>query len=225
MAKIDKPNETQSRKDRYQDDKPSFFRQLREKYWDGPEPEELTFATKHQHGRKKDKKKIVVYFLLGLTVASTLGALATPIIRNIQAPKPKEEMKSNVTADQALEHEKDKVTKASEEKAEKAKKEEAAKKEEEQKTIDQKVKEELEKESAKVVEEYNKKLEEATKSVQSANSDAAKAKADKEALQKQVDELKQQLAQAQQNKQPAQSQPSQPTTPSSSDRVSIPQYQ
>lgn len=223
MAKIDKPNETQSRKDRYQDDKPSFFRQLREKYWDGPEPEELTFATKHQHGRKKDKKKIVVYFLLGLTVASTLGALATPIIRNIQAPKPKEEMKSNVTADQALEHEKDKVTKASEEKAEKAKKEEAAKKEEEQKTIDQKVKEELEKESAKVVEEYNKKLEEATKSVQSANSDAAKAKADKEALQKQVDELKQQLAQAQPNKQPAQSQPSQPTTPSSSDRVSIPQ--
>ena len=206
MAKLDKPNETQSRKDRYKDDKPSFFQQLREKYWDGPEPEELTFATKHQHGRKKDKKKIVVYFLLGLTVASTLGALATPIIRNIQAPKPKEEMKSNVTADQALQHEKDKVTKASEEKAEKAKKEDEAKKEEEQ-----------------VVEEYNKKLEEATKSVQSANSDAAKAKADKEALQKQVDELKQQLAQAQQNKQPAQSQPAQPTAPSSADRVNIPQ--
>lgn len=140
MAKINNTNETQSRKDRYQDDKPSFFRQLRKKYWDGPEPEELTFATKHQHGRKKDKKKIVVYFLLGLTVASTLGALATPIIRNIQAPKPKEEMKSNVTADQALEHEKDKVTKASEEKAEKAKKEEAAKRKKNKKLLTKKSK-------------------------------------------------------------------------------------
>ncbi len=61
-----------------QDIKPSFFRQLREKYWDGPRAEEgIDAPTKHQHGRKRGQEKIVVYFLLGLTVASTLGALAS----------------------------------------------------------------------------------------------------------------------------------------------------
>lgn len=222
MAKLEKTNETQSRKARYEaDTQPTFFQKLKDKYWKKEEPEELTFATKHQKARKLNKKKIGIYIALGITIASVLAGLATPVIQSIQAPQPREDVKSSVTADQALKNEKDKVTKASQEKAEEAKKAEV------DKTVEQKVKEELEKETAKVVEEYNKKLEEATKSVQSANTEAAKAKADKEALQKQVDELKQQLAQAQNQSRPATpAQPTQPsqTTPSSSaDRVTIPQ--
>lgn len=228
MAKLEKTNETQSRKARYEaDTQPTFFQKLKDKYWKKDEPEELTFATKHQKARKLNKKKIGIYIALGITIASVLAGLATPVIQSIQAPQPREDVKSSVTADQALKNEKDKVTKASQEKAEGAKKAEEAKKAEVDKTVEQKVKEELEKETAKVVEEYNKKLEEATKSVQSANTEAAKAKADKEALQKQVDELKQQLAQAQNQSRPSApptpTQPSQTTPSSSADRVTIPQ--
>lgn len=230
MAKLEKTNETQSRKARYEaDTQPTFFQKFKDKYWKKDEPEELTFATKHQKARKLNKKKIGIYIALGITIASVLAGLATPVIQSIQAPKPREEVKSDVTADQAVKQEKDKVTKASQDKVEASKKAEEAKKEEADKVVEQKVKEELEKETAKVVEEYNKKLEEATKSVQSANTEAAKAKADKEALQKQVDELKQQLAQAQNQSrsntptQPAQTQPSQTAPSSSADRVTIPQ--
>ena len=56
----------------------------------------------------------------------------------------------------------------------------------------------MDKATAKVVDEYNKKLKEATSRVQTNNEELATTKAENEALQKQVNELKKQLEEAKQ---------------------------
>ena len=75
-------------------------RLIKESFWVGlvnkfkkknVEHEEMTFATKHQRGREMDKKKIGLYFVLGLVIVSTLGSLALPLVQQLQAAKPKQE--------------------------------------------------------------------------------------------------------------------------------------
>lgn len=200
------------------------------------EQEEMTFATKHKRGREMDKKKIGLYFVLGLVIVSTLGSLALPLVQQLQASKPKQETQ-NKTLDESLKklesNKKDVGTKAVGEDIQKTEassdkkddtteskkddKKDEVKATDTQETINKKVQEELEKATAKVVEEYNKKLEDATKNIQDANSENAKLKGEKEALQKQVEELKQKASQAQTLR------PSSGTSSSGSDdRVNIP---
>lgn len=196
------------------------------------EQEEMTFATKHKRGREMDKKKIGLYFVLGLVIVSTLGSLALPLVQQLQASKPKQETQ-NKTLDESLKklesNKKDVGTKAVGEDIQKTEassdkkddttesKKDEVKATDTQETINKKVQEELEKATAKVVEEYNKKLEDATKNIQDANSENAKLKGEKEALQKQVEELKQKASQAQTLR------PSSGTSSSGNDdRVNIP---
>lgn len=196
------------------------------------EQEEMTFATKHKRGREMDKKKIGLYFVLGLVIVSTLGSLALPLVQQLQASKPKQETQ-NKTLDESLKKlestKKDAGTKSVGEDTQKTEassdkkddttesKKDEVKATDTQETINKKVQEELEKATAKVVEEYNKKLEDATKNIQDANSENAKLKGEKEALQKQVEELKQKASQAQTLR------PSGGTSSSGSDdRVNIP---
>lgn len=201
MAKLNKEPMNRSMKE----PKEPFWVELMNKFKKkNVEHEEMTFATKHQRGREMDKKKIGLYFVLGLVIVSTLGSLALPLVQQLQAAKPKQETQ-NKTLDESLKKlesgKKDAAATAVGNDIQKTEassdKKDEVKATDTQETINKKVQEELEKATAKVVEEYNKKLEDATKNIQDANSENAKLKGEKEALQKQVEELKQKASQSQ----------------------------
>ena len=175
----------------------------------------MTFDSKRKQGLKINKKKIGLYAALGVMVMSGIGASIVPIIKQFNAPAPKQEIENKTindvlssstsqssipqasTIDTPASTTADTTTSSTNVRDE----------------IDKKVQEEVEKERTKLAEEYSKKLDDATKSVQDTNSELAKSKSDKDALQKQVDELKTKLEQS-----------SQPTQPDHSiDHVEIPQ--
>lgn len=178
------------------------------------EEEELTFETKHKKAKQVDKKKVALYFIVGFMVVSSLGAIAVPLIQNLQAPEPEQHVQADkVLDDNAINklnaNRKDVgTTPVGEDTNKKDEDKDSDKKDNDksnnieptdnQDTINKKVQEELDKATTKVVAEYNKKLEDATSRVQNNNVELATAKAEKEALQKQVDELKQQLEEAKQ---------------------------
>lgn len=180
-----------------------------------PELIDMTFDSKRKQGLKINKKKIGLYAALGVMVMSGIGASIVPIIKQFNAPAPKQEIENKTindvlssstsqssipqasTIDTPASTTTDTTTSLTNVRDE----------------IDKKVQEEVEKERTKLAEEYSKKLDDATKSVQDTNSELAKSKSDKDALQKQVDELKNKL---EQSSQPAQSD-------RSIDHVEIPQ--
>lgn len=180
-----------------------------------PELIDMTFDSKRKQGLKINKKKIGLYAALGVMVMSGIGASIVPIIKQFNAPAPKQEIENKTindvlssstsqssipqasTIDTSASTTADTTTSSTNVRDE----------------IDKKVQEEVEKERTKLAEEYSKKLDDATKSVQDTNSELAKSKSDKDALQKQVDELKNKLEQS-----------SQPTQSDRSiDHVEIPQ--
>lgn len=174
--------------------------------------EELTFATKHKQGKKKDIKKLVTYSLVGLVVISSIGAVAVPFLQSMNFSKP-------ATVEQA-----DKDVQSALAKLKSTQSGETTSADNSSTTtedIDAKVKTGVEEATNSVVQEYNKKLEEATKQVQEANSKAtdlesknATLQSEKEALQKQVDELKSKLNDSAQS--------STPNTTTNRDTVTLP---
>ena len=172
-----------------------------------PELVDMTFDSKRKQGLKINKKKILLFIALGIMVLSGIGASIIPIIRHFNAPAPKQEVENKTINDV--------LTSTNQQ----------------QSTIDTSsttttdattttttgTQDAVDKERAKLAEEYSKKLEDATKSVQDANSELAKAKSDKDALQKQVDELKTKLEQSSQSSQSGQS------DSNTGNRVEIPQ--
>lgn len=242
MVKLDKTNkqEPMSRSQRLHSEEPATEKQSwTEKLYDATfgrfkkdEPEEeLTFATKKAQGIKVNKKRVVTYSLLGLVVISTIGGLAAPLMQNINLSQPTE-VKSDENLDATLKEVKrsrgeETTTMAAETSSSETPTEttapaevDPAKLEEE---VNKKIQEGLETATKRVVEDYNKKLEEATKQVQDANTNAAMYKAERDALQKQVDELKQRVIDA--NNANAQSRPSTEETTTQApqpDRLVIP---
>lgn len=180
-----------------------------------PELIDMTFDSKRKQGLKINKKKIALYAILGIIVLSGIGAFIVPIIKQFNAPAPKQEVENKTindvlssstsqssslpssTTDTSASTTTDSTTSSTNVKEE----------------VDKKVKEEVEKERAKLAEEYSKKLDDATKNVQDTNSELAKVKSDKEALQKQVDELKTKLEESSKSAQ----------SNNTVDRVEIPQ--
>lgn len=180
-----------------------------------PELINMTFDSKRKQGLKINKKKIALYITLGIMVLSGIGASIVTIIKQFNAPAPKQEVENKTindvlssstlqsstlqssTTDTSTSTTTDSTTSSTNVRDE----------------VDKKVKEEVEKERAKLAEEYSKKLDDATKSVQDTNSELAKAKSDRDALQKQVDELKTKLEQSSKSTQ----------SNSTVDRVEIPQ--
>lgn len=210
MAKLDR-NSTRPEENRVTE-KPesqgSWFDKLTKLFKsEDKEKEELTFETKHKKARSIDKKKVTLYTVLGLMVVSSLGAIAMPLISQLKAPEQKQEVQPEKTLDNALKLKENKNTIETrkpgedigdEKKSDEEKKDEKDIKPGDQDAINKKVQEELDKATAKVVEEYNKKLAEATARVQSNNVEVANLKAENQTLQKQIEDLKKQL----ENKQP-----------------------
>lgn len=159
------------------------------KWFEKPEEEEMTFATKHRKGRELDKKKLGIYFVLGLTVGSTLLAIGVPLAKQFRAAPPQQTVNQQKTLDDALKQTQE-VPTTQEPETTQTTTHVDLKQDDTQEVVNQKVQEGLEKATAKVVEEYNKKLEEATKRIQETNTENAKLKAEKEVLEKQINELK-----------------------------------
>ena len=159
------------------------------KWFEKPEEEEMTFATKHRKGRELDKKKLGIYFVLGLTVGSTLLVIGVPLAKQLRATTPQQTVNQQKTLDDALKQTQEALT-TQEPETTQTTTHMDLKQDDTQEVVNQKVQEGLEKATAKVVEEYNKKLEEATKRIQETNTENAKLKAEKDVLQKQIDELK-----------------------------------
>lgn len=203
MVKINRQSDIPSQKEKHKtEEKSNWFTHLfKSKKKDD---EELTFATKHKKAKSVDKKRMTLYFVLGLVVISSLGAVAMPLIQQLQASKPEQRVQADNTLDSALdklkENKKDIDTKKIGEDIDKTtkSKDNEIKADDNQEAVNKKVQEELDKATAKVVDEYNKKLKEATSRVQTNNEELATTKAENEALQKQVNELKKQLEEAKQ---------------------------
>lgn len=202
MVKINRQSDIPLRKEKHKTEEKSnwFINLFKSKKKDD---EELTFATKHKKAKSVDKKRMTLYFVLGLVVISSLGAIAIPLIQQLQASKPEQQVQADNTLDSALdklkENKKDIDTKKIGEDIDKTTKSKDNEiKDDNQEAVNKKVQEELDKATAKVVDEYNKKLKEATSRVQTNNEELATTKAENEALQKQVNELKKQLEEAKQ---------------------------
>lgn len=174
-----------------------------------PELIDMTFDSKRKQGLQVNKKKIALYIALGIMVASAVGASIVPIIQQFNAPAPKQEV-GNKTINDVLSTT---STTTSDETSTTTTTDATTTTTNAQDEIDKKVKDEVEKERAKLADEYNKKLDEATKSVQDANSELAKVKSERDALQKQIDELKLKSDQSSQSG----------SRSSQTDRVDVPQ--
>lgn len=177
--------------------------------------EELTFATKHKQGKKKDIKKLVTYSLVGLVVISSIGAVAVPLLQSMNFSKPATVEQADKDVQSAL------AKLKSTQSGETTSADNSSTTTTTTEDIDAKVKTGVEEATNSVVQEYNKKLEEATKQVQEANSKAtdlesknATLQSEKEALQKQVDELKSKLNDSAQS--------STPNTTTNRDTVALP---
>ena len=173
--------------------------------------EELTFATKHKQGKKKDIKKLVTY----LVVISSIGAVAVPLLQSMNFSKPATVEQADKDVQSAL------AKLKSTQSGETTSADNSSTTTTTTEDIDAKVKTGVEEATNSVVQEYNKKLEEATKQVQEANSKAtdlesknATLQSEKEALQKQVDELKSKLNDSAQS--------STPNTTTNRDTVTLP---
>lgn len=175
-----------------------------------PELIDMTFDSKRKQGLQVNKKKIALYIALGIMVASAVGASIVPIIQQFNAPAPKQEV-GNKTINDVLST--TSTTTADETSTTTTTTDATTTTINAQDEIDKKVKDEVEKERAKLADEYNKKLDEATKSVQDANSELAKVKSERDALQKQIDEFKSKSDQSSQSG----------SRSSQTDRVDVPQ--
>lgn len=169
-----------------------------------PELIDMTFDSKRKQGLKINKKKILLYIALGIMVISGVGASIVPIVKQFNAPAPKQEVGDKTINDvlpSASSQTSVSNAPSSSSPSSSTTADTTTTPTSEQDTITKKVQEEVEKERTKLAEEYSKKLDEATKSVQDVNSELAKTKSDKDALQKQVDELKTKLEQSSQTTQ------------------------